>query len=51
MFRVKQSCIDTLGEHVIFIHKDAVESGHLGFGRWIVCVLSKRNLSTVQRAK
>jgi thymidine phosphorylase len=31
MFRVKQSCIDTLGEHVIFIHKDAVESGHLGF--------------------
>jgi thymidine phosphorylase len=31
MFRVKQSCIDTLGEHVIFIHKDAVTSGNLGF--------------------
>jgi len=31
MFRVKQSCIDTLGEHVIFIHKDAVQSGNLGF--------------------
>jgi len=31
MFRVKKSCIDTLGEHVIFIHKDAVQSGNLGF--------------------
>ena len=31
MFRVKQSCIETLGEHVIFIHKDAVLKGNLGF--------------------
>lgn len=31
MFRVKQSCIDTLGEHVLFIHKDAVLKGNLGF--------------------
>jgi thymidine phosphorylase len=31
MFRVKKSCIDTLGEHVIFIHRDAVQSGNLGF--------------------
>lgn len=31
MFRVKQLRIDTLGEHVIFIHKAAVQAGNLGF--------------------
>ena len=31
MFRVKQLRIDTLGEHVIFIHKAAVREGNLGF--------------------
>ena len=31
MFRVKQLRIDTLGEHVIFIHKAAVQTGNLGF--------------------
>jgi thymidine phosphorylase len=31
MFRVKQLRIDTLGEHVIFIHKVAVQEGNLGF--------------------
>ncbi len=31
MFRLKHLCIDTLSEHVIFIHEDAVASGDLGF--------------------
>jgi thymidine phosphorylase len=30
MFRLKHLQIDTLQEHVIFIHEDAVEAGHLG---------------------
>ncbi len=31
MFRVKHVHIDTLGEHVIFIHEAAVRTGNLGF--------------------
>lgn len=31
MFRTKHLRIDTLGEHVIFIHEDAVRTGNLGF--------------------
>ena len=31
MFRIKQLKIDTLGEHVIFIHEAAVRAGNLGF--------------------
>jgi thymidine phosphorylase len=31
MFRLRHLCIDTLGEHVIFIHEAAVRAGNLGF--------------------
>lgn len=31
MFRLKHLAIDTLQEHVIFIHEDAVTAGNLGF--------------------
>jgi len=31
MFRIRHLCIDTLGEHVIFIHETAVRTGNLGF--------------------
>ncbi len=31
MFRLKRVCIDTLSEHVVFIHEDAVATGELGF--------------------
>jgi thymidine phosphorylase len=31
MFRLKHLRIDTLSEHVIFIHKEAVRAGNLGF--------------------
>lgn len=31
MFRIIHLRIDTLGEHVIFIHEDAVRTGNLGF--------------------
>lgn len=31
MFRIKRVRIDTLSEHVIFIHEAAVREGHLGF--------------------
>ncbi|MBI3782571.1 MAG: thymidine phosphorylase family protein [Deltaproteobacteria bacterium] len=31
MFRLKHLAIDTLSEHVIFIHEDAVRGGNLGF--------------------
>ncbi len=31
MFRVKHLCVDTLSEHVIFIHEAAVRAGNLGF--------------------
>ena len=31
MFRLKQMEIDTLGEHVVFIHESTVHAGNLGF--------------------
>jgi len=31
VFRVKHLCVDTLSEHVIFIHEAAVRAGNLGF--------------------
>ncbi len=31
MFRLKKMDIDTLGEHVVFIHESTVRSGNLGF--------------------
>ncbi len=31
MFRLKQMAIDTLGEHVVFIHEATVRAGNLGF--------------------
>ena len=31
MFRLKYLRIDTLQEHVIFLHEDAVHDGNLGF--------------------
>jgi thymidine phosphorylase len=31
MFRIKPLSIDTLGEHVLFIHEEAVRQGSLGF--------------------
>jgi thymidine phosphorylase len=31
VFRVKRLCIDTLGEHVVFVHETAVDTGDLGF--------------------
>jgi thymidine phosphorylase len=31
MFRLRHLCVDTLAEHVVFIHEDAVRVGHLGF--------------------
>src|SRR5271157_5448706 len=31
MFRIKRVCIDTLSEHVLFIHESAAKSGSLGF--------------------
>jgi thymidine phosphorylase len=31
MFRIRQLAIDTLGEHVVFIHESAVREGNLGF--------------------
>ena len=31
MFRVKHLCIDTLREHVVLVHEDAVRAGDLGF--------------------
>ncbi len=31
MFRLKRMCIDTLSEHVVFIHESAVAEGRLGF--------------------
>ncbi len=31
MFRLKQMAIDTLGEHVVFIHEATVRDGNLGF--------------------
>jgi hypothetical protein len=31
MFRTKHVRIDTLGEHVVFIHEAAVHTGNLGF--------------------
>jgi thymidine phosphorylase len=31
MFRLRRVCIDTLSEHVVFIHEDAVREGRLGF--------------------
>jgi thymidine phosphorylase len=31
MFRLKPLAIDTLSEHVIFIHEEAVQAGNLGF--------------------
>ena len=31
MFRIRHLCIDTLGEHVVFIHEAAVRAGKLGF--------------------
>ena len=31
MFRVKHLCIDTMREHVVLVHEDAVEAGELGF--------------------
>jgi thymidine phosphorylase len=31
MFRLKRMCIDTLSEHVVFIHEGAVSAGRLGF--------------------
>jgi thymidine phosphorylase len=31
MFRLKQMAIDTLGEHVVFIHESTVHAGNLGF--------------------
>lgn len=31
MFRIKHLRIDTLSEHVIFIHEAAVRTGNLGF--------------------
>lgn len=31
MFRLKRMCIDTLSEHVVFIHESAVTEGRLGF--------------------
>lgn len=31
MFRLKQMAIDTLGEHVVFIHDSTVRAGNLGF--------------------
>lgn len=31
MFKLRQLCIDTLSEHVVFIHEGAVVAGNLGF--------------------
>jgi thymidine phosphorylase len=31
VFRIKHLCVDTLSEHVIFIHEAAVREGNLGF--------------------
>jgi thymidine phosphorylase len=31
MFRVKHLCIDTMREHVVLVHEDAVQAGQLGF--------------------
>ena len=31
MFRIKHVCVDTLSEHVVFIHEAAVRAGNLGF--------------------
>jgi thymidine phosphorylase len=31
MFRVKHLCIDTMREHIVLVHEDAVQAGELGF--------------------